>query len=468
MQTTLRVFVAPVALALLAGCPKPPAPTGPSVAPSSNVYLRTSFDTDPSDYLGRFLPEDLDELDESSGMALACSAHISWRFVDGGGVQTAEVLHASSGVRARLGVPLVGHAEGGASGQRAARVTYTLTGKMMSTIDDPAAFAACCKAQPDQCTDRMVGEFIQGTGAVYLQASQGADLEAELHDPRALVDGELTVSHGVAWRRAAVFDNPVYFAFKATPTPYTQRAVRTCSEWTGPVPTSPEGLVLRAASGPAWTEQGARKRARTALSAQVDRTTGLADEARTKGTVLGIQEQDWCVERVEEDGHAYFAAHVLGLVSHAEQARVRDLPQPAPPPPAPAPVESVTEYVGSPCADWVDHPPIADDGVTVVGRHTWPALTEAGARLQARANAQTLAGRVTGLGGLAFVNGTKIGVQERGWCVERTRTGQRVRYRAQMLGFVSDEEQARIQALPTLAEQTAALQASAEAQAPAP
>jgi hypothetical protein len=103
-----------------------------------------------------------------------------------------------------------------------------------------------------------------------------------------------------------------------------------------------------------------------------------------------------------------------------------------------------------------------------VGRHTWPALTEAGARLQARANAQTLAGRVTGLGGLAFVNGTKIGVQERGWCVERTRTGQRVRYRAQMLGFVSDEEQARIQALPTLAEQTAALQASAEAQAPAP
>ena len=455
MQTTLRLFAALVALALLAGCPKPAAPTSLSVVPTSNVHLRTSFDTDPSDYLGRFLPEGLDELDESNGMSLACSAHISWRFIDGGGVQTAEVLHASSGVRARLGVPLVGHAEGGAGAQEAVRVAYTLTGKMVSTIDDPAAFAACCKAQPDQCTDRMVGEFIQGTGTVFLEASQGAGLEAEVSDPRALVDGELSVSHGVAWRRAAVFDNPVYFAFKATPTPYNQGAVRTCSSWTGPVPDSPEGLMLRASSGPAWTELGARKQARAALSDQLERATGLAVEARVKGTVLGIQEQDWCVERVQENGHSYFAAHVLGLVSHAEQARVRDLPPPEP-------VETVTEHVDlpmdPPCADWVENPPVAEDGITIVGRHTWPALTETGARLQARTDARTQAGRVTGLGAQAMARGTRVGVQERGWCVERTQTWGGVRYRAHLLAFVSDEEQARIMALPTFAEQAAALQ----------
>ena len=51
-------------LLLLTGCPKNPGPQAPSMAPSSNVYLRNSFDTDPSGYIGRFLPAGLTDLDD--------------------------------------------------------------------------------------------------------------------------------------------------------------------------------------------------------------------------------------------------------------------------------------------------------------------------------------------------------------------------------------------------------------------
>ena len=111
------------------------------MAPSGNVYLRNSFDTDPSGYLGRFLPAGLQDLDESNGMTMACSEHISWKFVDGGGVKMTEVLNVSSAASARLGVPLIAKGKGSVSSSQVARVSYTLTGKMVSTIDDPGAFA---------------------------------------------------------------------------------------------------------------------------------------------------------------------------------------------------------------------------------------------------------------------------------------------------------------------------------------
>ena len=126
----MRLEGLPAALLLvLSGCAKAPVATGPSLAPAHNVYLRTSFDTDPSDYLSRFLPQNLSELDESSGMTLACSKHITWLFIDGDGVQTVEVLHASSSSRTRLGTSLVEDAAAGSSHARAVRVDYTLTGK---------------------------------------------------------------------------------------------------------------------------------------------------------------------------------------------------------------------------------------------------------------------------------------------------------------------------------------------------
>ena len=110
-----RPLAACAAALILVSCAKTPgmqSPQGPSLAPSSNVFLRNSFDTDPSSYIGRFLPEGLARLDESSAMPLACSKHISYRFVDGGGVKYTEMLNTSSEVSARLGIPIIANGKG--------------------------------------------------------------------------------------------------------------------------------------------------------------------------------------------------------------------------------------------------------------------------------------------------------------------------------------------------------------------
>ncbi len=50
-----------------------------SNAPMSNVHLRNSFDTDPSVYLGRFVPRDATDLDEGTAMPLTCSQFVKYR-----------------------------------------------------------------------------------------------------------------------------------------------------------------------------------------------------------------------------------------------------------------------------------------------------------------------------------------------------------------------------------------------------
>lgn len=315
-----------LALLMLTGCPKAPGPQAPSMAPSSNVYLRNSFDTDPSGYLGRFLPAGLKDLDESNGMTMACSEHISWKFIDGGGVKMTEVLNASTAVSARMGVPLIAKGKGSVSSTNSARVSYTLTGKMVSVIDDPSAFAACCKAQPDQCSDRIVGEFLQGTGSVYFEASREAALAAQGKDPSSMAGGDMAFSHGSAWQRAAEFPNPVYFAFKVTPTPYTQQAVSTCEDWVESPPEAEGGLHVVGHSKAVKTEQAARRKAMNNAQNQAGRATGLGAQAMANGTTIGVQEKDWCVEQTGSADKIRYTAHVLGFVSDAEQERIRAMP----------------------------------------------------------------------------------------------------------------------------------------------
>ena len=463
-QRIQRVALA-LAMVWLGGCRKAAIPTAPSLAPSHNVYLRTGFDTDPSPYLGRFLPEGLAELDESSGMQLACSEHISWRYVKAGGVQTTEVLHTSLDTRAGLGMAGVGAVSAGVEHTRAVRVSYTLTGKMVSTIDDPAAFDACCKAQPDQCTTRMLGEFLQGTGSVDVEVARGSGVDAEALSLVRPVSAGVHVADGVAWRRAVVFSEPVYFAFKATPTPYEQRAVRTCDGFAEPLPVSDDGLYLRATSGPAWTESGARAHAREARSEPALVSAGLGD---VRGAAApGIHEQDWCVERYVEDGATWYAAHVLGFVREADRvdARARADAEAAAKAEATPSVAAVVDQlrtarveqpassvaqadVAASCPEWTETPPVSDHGVFVVGRSMLPAVTRQGARLKAVAHAHLQAGLATGLGTVALANGTTIGVQERDWCVVPTRVAGVGLFQAHVLAFVSEQEQDRLRALP--------------------
>jgi hypothetical protein len=318
-----------LALLVLTGCPKlGPGPQAPSMAPSSNVYLRNSFDTDPSGYLGRFLPAGLKDLDESNGMTMACSEHITWKFIDGGGVKMTEVLNASTAVSARMGVPFIAKGKGSVSSSQVARVSYTLTGKMVSMIEDPGAFAACCKSQPDQCSDRIVGEFLQGTGSVFFEASREASLQAEGRDPATMASGDVAFSHGATWQRAAEFPNPVYFAFKVTPTPYTQQIVSTCDDWVESPPQAAGGMFVVGHTKAMKTEQAARRKAMRNLQKQADQATGLAIQAAANGTSVGVQEKDWCVEQTGSGDQIRHTAHVLGFVSDAEQARIRVMPSP--------------------------------------------------------------------------------------------------------------------------------------------
>ena len=120
------------------------------------------------------MPDNATDLDEASAMQMACSEHISWRFIDGGGVRYNEILNVSTEVGARIGVPLVASGSGNASVSRVVRVNYVLTGKMVAEVTDLGAFADCCRTQPDQCAGRYIGEF----------------------------------SHGTDWQRAVEFDNP--------------------------------------------------------------------------------------------------------------------------------------------------------------------------------------------------------------------------------------------------------------------
>lgn len=232
-----------------------------SVVSSSSVWLRNSFDTDPSGYIGRFVPAGVTDLDESNTMTLACSKHISSRFVDGGGVSWTENLNVSSEVGARLGIPLIASASGSHSASRTAKAQYTMTGKMVAVIADPDAFAACCKSQPDQCSDRYIGEFIQGSGAILHQAARSTQVEASGTNPSNGVSGAGELASAAEWQRAAEFPQPVYFAFKVSPTPYAQGAVDTCPSWVDNPPVAEGGVYVVGHGDNAKSEQDARAQA---------------------------------------------------------------------------------------------------------------------------------------------------------------------------------------------------------------
>ena len=171
-------------VSLIFSClPKTPTPQSVSIVPSSSVYLRNAFDMDPSSYIGRFVTDGDQNLDEASGMTMTCSQYITHRFVEGGGVNYNEILNVSSSVAAQVGVPIIASGKGEYSKTGSVRVQYELTGKMLSEINDPEAFANCCKEQPDQCTRRYIGEFLQGKGVVYTEMEKGASVRGEGLNP---------------------------------------------------------------------------------------------------------------------------------------------------------------------------------------------------------------------------------------------------------------------------------------------
>ena len=308
-------------------------------------------------------------------MPLACSRFITSRFVQGGGVRYAESFQASTQVGARLGVPTVVDAKGAGGGSRSVRVEYTLTGKLIAEVSDPEAFAACCKATPDQCSDRFVGEFIQGTGAVYTEAARTVEAGVTAAPPAAKVGGEVTVAHDSAWTKAVEFPNPVYFAFKVTQTPYTTQ-VSSCPAWVNAPPTTTDGMVLVGRSKAVKDDADARKAALKDAQRQLWQAIGAGTGDAEGDMGAGLQAKEWCVETRMVDGQPRYVGNVLVTVPQVAIDAMRrgaakreaetqawmngaaaSAPGPAPAPavnPAPPPSATPTPLApaaGSPLAD---------------------------------------------------------------------------------------------------------------------
>lgn len=287
-----------------------------SLVSSSSLWLRNTYDTDPSIYVGRFVPAGVTDLDESNTMVLACSKYITARFIDGGGVEYSEQMQVSTDVALKIGLPVVASGSAGYESSRTARAQYTMTGKLVAEITDPEGFAACCKAQPDQCTDRFIGEFIQGTGSLHHDAERSVELEGQGTNPTNGLSGEGGVSRSAEWQRAAEFPNPVYFAFKVNPTPYTQGLVDTCPSWVEQPPAAVGGVYVIGSADKAWSETNAR-------SAALQNAGGMA--AQAVGVSVAVRPESWCVTASKNKrGKPRYNARVLGFVSDADIATARE------------------------------------------------------------------------------------------------------------------------------------------------
>ena len=175
-------------------------------------YIRASFDTDPSAYVGRFITDGEQDISEARAMELTCSSYITPKVVDAGGTIRDEYFAASSSAAGNLGIPPVFQMSAEGESATLVRVQYTEVYKMQYEIADAAGYKTCCLAAPGQCTDHFVGEFLAGTGSIFYSVGTDADLEAQ--GVGADVLGDLEVKDGRYWKSSIEFAKPVYFAFQ--------------------------------------------------------------------------------------------------------------------------------------------------------------------------------------------------------------------------------------------------------------
>src|SRR5262249_3818598 len=112
--------------------PQDPSPTTlKNVTPSRNLHLRAAFDDNPSVYVGRFVPTEVEdaELDENRAAQTVCSKHFKTNEV-GTNQEIDELVYASSQASAALGLAGAGaftSAHGVQARGRVLRVHYKIT-----------------------------------------------------------------------------------------------------------------------------------------------------------------------------------------------------------------------------------------------------------------------------------------------------------------------------------------------------
>ena len=273
-----------VLLALVTGCPSnrhvipTPGPhgAGPTLTPPANVFLRTGMDDDPSSYLGRFVPDNATaaDVDEAAALQLPCSRYYRIKKVGGGGIEYDELFRASRAASVQFGIPKTPVAVGASSGEESVvRIKYKLLHKWIAELSDPAGFETCCKQASDQCTGRVVGEFLGGTGSVWY--AEGSEANVGVDAPGI---GSLEVKDGVVWRRGIAFEQPVFFAFKLTGSTVQPQGVAAGDDWDRVVPRSTQGTYFVGTSDYLESERVARDEALLDARRQVVRWLGEAIE----------------------------------------------------------------------------------------------------------------------------------------------------------------------------------------------
>lgn len=243
-----------------------------------SVYLRAAFDDDPSAFIGRFLPAGVanDEVDETRAAQTRCSKYIAFKTVNAGG-SFDESFQSTSAIRASLGATAFGTAKGGHGADSSLRVRYKLAKIIRGEISDPDGFSQCCRAAPDQCPNKYVGEFIFGSGEVMQYA--GSQAEVQAGGRYQVVEGELDFKHGTAWKRLTSFEN-VYFAFRTAAIAESggdaNRNIRCTPDaaWIDAVPQSLDGTYVVGVSRAAASESGARNLAMDDARGQVVKMLG--------------------------------------------------------------------------------------------------------------------------------------------------------------------------------------------------
>lgn len=261
-----RVLALPLlALALpLAACgsnpPKPEVPGSPinPDPPEKSVFIRASFDDDPSEFIGRFLPEGItqDRIDETAAkVGGRCGKFLAKKTVNASGTFE-QTFNASSGVRASLGVKPFGSIGGGTSSDSGLLVKYAMTKKMLVTVSDPDGLARCCESAPGECGAQMIGEFWFGSGTVSQFAGRESDLTANVS--KGKVDADFSYKDGWGWKRVSTFEN-AYFAFRTTAGPTQSRLCD--GNWESEVPQSLDGQYFVGAAAVLAPEPKAREEA---------------------------------------------------------------------------------------------------------------------------------------------------------------------------------------------------------------
>jgi hypothetical protein len=150
---------------------------------------------------------------------------VKYKTVGGGGVLYDEYYNASAGASVSAKIPQIATLSAGAAANRTVRVKYQIDQKLVSYIDDPDGFQACCMRAPDQCTGRYIGEFVSGIGAVYYGSGKSIGGKAAIDAPIPGIDTKifpsLEMKDAQTWERSVTFPQPVYFGFKVYDNAFT-------------------------------------------------------------------------------------------------------------------------------------------------------------------------------------------------------------------------------------------------------